>query len=203
MNCLIAKIKVRYQLIFCLVFTAVTSCNSGGDYSEAQDNINVPEESLVLNKSKGIFLLQQKPFSGTSVKKYNNLQTARSIEYIKGKKQGLMQLWFENGQISYQANYKKGRLDGPIKSWWKNGKLRSKSNYADGKVHGNQKQWYPSGAKFKELNFKNGLEEGMQMAWRENGKLYNNYEAKNGRIFGLKRSSLCYTIEDETIKYSK
>jgi antitoxin component YwqK of YwqJK toxin-antitoxin module len=46
----------------------------------------------------------------------------------------------------------------------------------------------------------NGQEEGMQKAWRENGKIYNNYEAKNGRIFGLKRASLCFQLEDEIVQ---
>ncbi len=61
-------------------------------------------------------------------------------------------------------------------------------------------QWYKGGAKFKELNLVNGREEGLQKAWRENGKIYNNYEAKNGRIFGLKRSNLCYKLEDEEVQ---
>ena len=44
-----------------------------------------------------------------------------------------------------------------------------------------------------------GQEEGLQRAWRQNGKLYVNYEAKHGRIFGLKRASLCYELNDENI----
>ena len=34
----------------------------------------------------------------------------------------------------------------------------------------------------------------------QNGKIYNNYEAKNGRIFGLKRASLCFQLEDEIVQ---
>ena len=65
---------------------------------------------------------------------------------------------------------------------------------------GVQMQYYISGAKFKMITIKNGQQNGMQKAWRQNGKIYSNYEAKNGRIFGLKRSNLCYELENEKVK---
>ena len=45
-----------------------------------------------------------------------------------------------------------------------------------------------------------GKEKGIQRAYRKNGALYANYEAKNGRIFGLKKASLCFGLEDQQIK---
>ena len=45
-----------------------------------------------------------------------------------------------------------------------------------------------------------GKEEGIQQAFRKNGDLYANYEAKNGRIFGLKKASLCFGLENQKIK---
>ncbi|MFK7981436.1 MAG: toxin-antitoxin system YwqK family antitoxin, partial [Saprospiraceae bacterium] len=69
--------------------------------------------------------------------------------------------------------------------------------------NGEQKEYYKSGAKFKLKHLINGKEEGIQQSWRENGKIYNNYEAKNGRIFGLKRASLCYELEEEIVQYAE
>ncbi|MFK7749990.1 MAG: toxin-antitoxin system YwqK family antitoxin, partial [Kordia sp.] len=63
-----------------------------------------------------------------------------------------------------------------------------------------QEQWYKTGEKFKRINIVNGKEEGLQQAWRKNGKLFNNYEAKNGRFFGLKRSGLCYELQNEVVQ---
>lgn len=48
-----------------------------------------------------------------------------------------------------------------------------------------------------------GKEDGIQQAFRENSALYANYEAKEGRIFGLKKTALCFGLEDENIQYEK
>lgn len=40
----------------------------------------------------------------------------------------------------------------------------------------------------------------MQQAWRENGKPYINYEVRDGFRYGLRKSALCYSLEDEKIK---
>ena len=78
--------------------------------------------------------------------------------------------------------------------------MRTESNYVMGIAEGKQYQYYKSGAKFKIINLKEGREYGLQQSWRENGKLYNNYEVVNGRTYGLKRSKLCFQLEQENIK---
>ncbi|WCO00648.1 toxin-antitoxin system YwqK family antitoxin [Psychroserpens ponticola] len=165
------------------------------------NDIAVNKNELVLKTDLGLMYYQNQPFNGTSVKHYNAVVKAESIKYINGKRHGIYQKWFPNGALSFEAYYVNGLQHGKAKSWWKNGNLRSEANFKDGIVNGIQKQWYKSGAKFKEMSIVNGQEEGFQKAWRENGKIYNNYEAKNGRIFGLKRASLCYQLEDENVQY--
>ncbi|MEM6326480.1 MAG: toxin-antitoxin system YwqK family antitoxin, partial [Bacteroidota bacterium] len=64
-----------------------------------------------------------------------------------------------------------------------------------------QRQWYRSGALFKELHLVEGREDGLQRAWRENGDLYSNYEARDSRIYGLRRATLCYELDDEQITF--
>ena len=70
-----------------------------------------------------------------------------------------------------------------------------------GKAHGTQTQWYATGELYKKLNLNMGKEDGMQQAFRKNGVLYANYEAKSGRGFGLRKSALCYGLEEEKINY--
>ena len=48
-----------------------------------------------------------------------------------------------------------------------------------------------------------GKEEGIQQAFRKNGDLFANYEARAGRFFGLKKSALCYELEDEDVQFEK
>ena len=50
------------------------------------------------------------------------------------------------------------------------------------------------------MNFDKGIESGLQRGYRKNGSLYANYEARNGRIYGLKKSKLCYSLENEKVQ---
>lgn len=185
------------QFAFILFVLIHSSCKQ-----KQQDALlKVPESALELHKHSGSFLLHGEAFTGSSFKNYPNGKISRVINYFEGQKHGKMILFFKSGDTSYIANYLNGRLNGKITGWWNNGKLRSERNYLDGKVHGEQKQWYKSGAKFKRLHYKNGIENGMQQEWTEDGKLYNNYENRNGRIYGLKRSNLCFELEDEEIQF--
>lgn len=174
-------------------------------YAEAIINprayISVHKSELEMHPNLGLMLFKNQPFSGTSLRFYNEDVNAESIQYINGKRHGLYQKWFPDGTLSFEANYLDGLQHGKTRTWWKNGNLRSEAYYENGVANGIQKQWYKSGAKFKEMSIINGKEEGLQKAWRENGKIYNNYEAKNGRIFGLKRANLCYQLEDENVQY--
>tara|TARA_R110001592_G_scaffold350484_1_gene646650 strand:+ start:12298 stop:12903 length:606 start_codon:yes stop_codon:yes gene_type:complete len=162
-------------------------------------NKAVSVEELVLNPNRGMVYYMEKPFTGAGIATYPNGVVSEVITYLNGKRDGVLQRWFENGLLSFEANYEANKLNGVVKSWWSNGKQRSMANFHRGVVHGVQKQWYISGQLFKVLHIVEGKEEGLQQAWRENGKLFVNYEAKDGRIYGLKRASLCYELVDENI----
>ena len=163
--------------------------------------IEVNEDLLKLDPQKGLVFYKDKPFTGTSIKYYSNGKKEIAIDYFLGKKQGIYKKWFDDGTLSFESHYAKGKKNGVTKTWWRNGNLRSELYSEHGASNGQQKQWYKSGAKFKVINLANGKEEGLQQSWRENGKIYNNYEAKDGKIFGLKRASLCYELDDEIIQY--
>jgi len=193
--------------IYILLTILLTACQTTTDTNQAKlpDSPNLGtrlKSKLELRPTEGLVYYQGKPFTGTSIVTNNAQITTLSQDYINGKKDGFHRLWFENGDLSYEATYAQGKLHGYSKTWWRNGNLRSESHHQKGLSHGTQKQWYKSGAKFKLRNTNQGKEEGIQQSWRENGKIYNNYEAKNGRIFGLKRASLCFQLEDEEVRYS-
>lgn len=157
---------------------------------------------LSLNKEKRLVFFGDELFTGTAIQRYRNDTLALSIAYVKGIRHGYYRKWFEDGTLSFEAYYQEGKKSGESHSWWRNGNLRSESYFVAGVPQGEQKQYYKSGPIFKLINMVDGKEEGMQKSWRENGKLYNNYEAKNGRIFGLKRSKLCFELNDEKIVYN-
>ncbi|MFK7906463.1 MAG: toxin-antitoxin system YwqK family antitoxin [Chitinophagales bacterium] len=201
------------MLCLFLFIAGLSSCN-GGLSTFSQDikkeekvayKLFVSKNELDLRPNEGLVYHVNKPFTGTSFSFYHDekTDTAEVIQYFNGKKHGYQKKWFEGNMLSFEAQYSHGKLNGKVKTWWKNSLIRSESNYEKGISQGLQLQWYKSGMKFKERNLVAGKEEGLQRAWRENGKIYNNYEAKNGRIFGLKRSSLCYELEDEIIQYKE
>lgn len=165
--------------------------------------ISIDANSLQLKPTEGLVYYNNKPFTGTSTSSFPNGNPALSIQYVSGKKHGLLLKWFPDSTVSFQSHYAEGKQHGITKSWWSSGNLRNQSHYKNGLVHGTQTQWYKSGVKFKELNYANGKEEGLQKAWRENGKIYSNYEARDNRIFGLKRANLCFELSDEEVQYNE
>ncbi len=162
----------------------------------------VLDDSLQLRPEEGLVYYLGKPFSGSGISYYTKETKASQIDYVAGKKNGWYKKWYPSGVLSFESAYLNGKQHGLTKTWWKNGNLRSESNFQNGVADGLQKQWYESGTKFKFQRLTSGKEEGIQQSWRENGKIYNNYEAKNGRIFGLKRATLCFELEDELVQYA-
>ena len=123
------------------------------------------------------------------------------MSVYQGKRQNKTEKWYSNGKLMEVSSYHNGKLNGEKKVWVFNNEqiLISQLNYKLGKAHGEQRKWYPSGEIYKIMNFDNGIESGIQKAFRKNGALYANYEARDGRIYGLKKSKLCYSLEDEEI----
>lgn len=182
-----------------LVSLLWSSCTTAEAEEGASSPITIAADSLEWDKKTGIALWQGNPFTGTAVVFQDTTKVA-ATSYQEGRKEGMSQKWFLDGQLSYKGFYKKGKQDGVAKTWWKNGNLRTKSHFKEGVAHGLQLSWYKSGTPFTAIQLVDGKEEGLQKAWRENGKIYNNYEAKNGRIFGLKRAALCYELEEEVVQ---
>lgn len=163
--------------------------------------IEVQKAELVLIPKEGKWYYNGMPFDGFAMDYYQNGAKKEQTGFFEGKRQGLSQTWYPtNGVLKKDINYLANRKDGKSHSFNANGVLVSESNFINGVVHGIQRKWYPSGKIFKEMKINMGKEEGMQKVWWENGKLYVNYEAKNGRIFGLKRSALCYELENEIVQ---
>jgi antitoxin component YwqK of YwqJK toxin-antitoxin module len=51
-----------------------------------------------------------------------------------GKRDGLYQRWYENGQLRFEGTYKDGKSNGLLRGWKSNGKLDWESTYKGGKL---------------------------------------------------------------------
>tara|TARA_R110002072_G_scaffold23949_2_gene81893 strand:- start:3167 stop:3778 length:612 start_codon:yes stop_codon:yes gene_type:complete len=194
-----------------LIFT-VFGCNNNvvvnHDEVAKGNKINIKDfevlkEELTLNQIEGKWYYKNEPFSGYSLRFYPNDTLAERIGYDLGKREGIARKWSENGVLRIESYYKNNRLDSVYKSWWENGTLAAQTHYVNGVKQGVEKEWYPTGQLAKERNLIDGNESGLQKAWLINGTLYINYEAKNGRIFGMRKTNSCYSLENETIIRSK
>lgn len=195
--------KYLFFLIIILAACNASEVNSSEASSGSESRPQLVDlEELRLNSDEGLYYFNDRPFTGKGLSYHYNDSLALSIDFEKGKKHGHFRKWFPTGKQSFEADYQEGRLHGQSFTWWINGNLRSESQFENGVAHGTQLQYYKSGQLFKRINLNHGVEAGLQQSWRENGKLYNNYEARDGRIFGLKRSKLCFQLDDQIIAAS-
>jgi antitoxin component YwqK of YwqJK toxin-antitoxin module len=196
---IIREHRVVLTSIF-LVLLSTIGCNQN-DYIKIIPDTQVNKKEVILHPNEGKWYYKNQPFSGFSVMYHENGVLAERVGYYNGKKEGLAEKRYPNGCFQKTSTYTENRLMGMVKSWWPNGIICSESNYIDGKKHGIQKRWYANGQLSRQATNYHGKEGGLHQAWLENGKIYANYEVKNGRIFGLKRSNLCYQLNDENIQY--
>lgn len=171
---------------------------------EIPDTI-VDKSVLFFDKSISRWNLNEDLFSGHVVHYNKEGVLIERFSILNGKKQNQSIQYFADGHYQYLSNYHEGRLHGEKKSWSSDSThiLLSHLNYVDGKAHGEQKKWYPTGELFKKVNLNMGREEGLQQGFRKNGDLFANYEAINGRTFGLKKTALCFGLEDQKIPDEK
>lgn len=163
----------------------------------------VNRSDLFYDTKNSIWTLNNELYSGYVVSYYQKNTLKEKFGILNGKKQNQAIQWYSDGNFREQKNYHLGKLHGDKKSWLSDSThiLISHLKYVDGKPHGEQKKYYPTGELFKKLNLNMGQEEGLQQAFRKNGALFANYEAREGRIFGLKKSKLCFQLDDEEVQY--
>lgn len=143
--------------------------------------------------------------SGYVLELYPDGTPYKKFGVVDGKKMGEQITWFPDGKIQFLETFNENRMHGVVKRWTREEgyQLVAELNYYEGRLHGKQLKWYTTGEVHKIMNLHHGKEEGMQQAFRKNGALYANYEALNGRVFGLKRSNLCYELKNEEIIFQQ
>jgi len=168
-------------------------------------DITVGFSDLSFDKMTSLWSLDNTLFSGYAVSYFQDSILREKTTFLNGRKQNLSTLWYPDGHQKLIENYHHGKLNGEKKKWSDGSQhiLVAHLNYKMNKGHGLQTLWYKTGELYKKVNLNMGIEKGMQQAFRKNGALYANYEAKEGRIFGLKKTALCYGLDDEIIQYEE
>lgn len=174
------------------------SCSKGVDQHSIAETC-VSKRDLKLNANEGKWYYHNEPYNGYAIEYHRNGAAAEKVGFYNGKRYGLAQQWFYNGVLGSEIHYYANKIDGYKRTWWPNGQISSEAYFENGVVMGIQKIWYINGQLARLTTVKDGKPAGLQQAWLKNGKIYANYEVKNDRIFGMKRSNLCYSLTEERI----
>lgn len=124
---------------------------------------------------------------GTAKKFFYGTNPASTIDYTKGKINGMKRIYYENsaGKLMEESVYKDDMKNGLSKFFTINGDPIAEYNYVDNKLQGNQKTFYPGKKLMSEQEFKDNIEHGINKEYYENGKLKSEGYYVNGVLSGL------------------
>ncbi len=140
-------------------------------------------------------MYNNEPFVGQLELHHDSGKIKSTVNYDKGKKEGLETIWHYNNSIASKRFYTNGLKTGIHEGWWDNGNPKFVYHFNDkGEYNGNVKEWYETGLLFRDFNYLNSKEAGSQKLWYETGKIKANYEVINGERFGLIGLKKCYQV---------
>ena len=123
---------------------------------------------LELRDGKIYVIGENKPYTGTFIKKFENGNLREERNYKNGLRHGEFKTYF-NGQLALIDTYKNGQKDGAHKSYYENGNLRTEATYRKGKNDGVSRMYYENGQLWRELKYKNGEKIAPTKWYDENG----------------------------------
>ena len=90
-------------------------------------------------------------------------------KYTKsGKPDGLWKWWYDNKQLQREETYVRGKEEGEITEYFEDGKIATKGQYEEGEETG---KWLINNGDYKEEgNFKNGEKDGLWIGLYDNDK---------------------------------
>ena len=91
-------------------------------------------------------------------------------KFLKGKRNGLWEMWFDNGKPDKAGNFVNGKPDG-LQVFWHTNQVKSVEwEYKNGMPHGKMKRFHENGKLEQEGSYDMGMRTGEWFAWDENGK---------------------------------
>ncbi|WP_394971358.1 toxin-antitoxin system YwqK family antitoxin [uncultured Croceitalea sp.] len=178
---------MRILVILLLILISLQSCQ--------RQDLEVNRSDPALHLKNGVLHYQGKPFNGTLFAKHDFDTYKMKIAYKDGRKDGLEQQWYLNGEIAQFRTYHKGVKVGNHLGWWPNGTPKFAYTFNDeGAYHGKREEWYKNGQLVLSFNYVDGKEQGRQRMWNDTGKIKANYDVVGNERFGLIGLKKCYTL---------
>jgi antitoxin component YwqK of YwqJK toxin-antitoxin module len=95
---------------------------------------------------------------GSKIVRFEDGSKKQELNYENGKKNGVFQRWYSNGQLEKKGSYKDDRFDGFFEAWNEEGVRKWTGFYRDGKQHGEWTLFDKSGNPMPAIYFKDGIE---------------------------------------------
>ena len=84
------------------------------------------------------------------------------------KLNGVVETYYDNGQLMSRANYEDDKLNGLYETWYDNGQLWSRTTYKEGKLDGLSESWYENGQPWIRATYKDGVVEFVHNKHKQN-----------------------------------
>ena len=110
------------------------------------------------DSTQGLFLLHQKPFTGTT------------IDY------------FEDGRKMCEVSFKDGRMHGVARSWHQNGTKSDETHWLNGARHGKSCDWFENGEVKVEADFEYGVLM-KKTEWDAEGNVIKRFERQDDSLY--------------------
>ena len=173
-----------------LILILLISC----DLCTAQNAYNINDimkkEDLYIHKSS------KKILSG-DVYTYLDKKQLFMGSLLKGKKNGTWVTWFKDGQ-RLEENFHNGFMDGMMCLFYENGQKKWRHTYKSGLRDGLTTHWSINGKKIKEGTFINGDSIGIWNYWNEFGELIKQKQFRK-RKKSLDIDSRSYIFKEDKI----
>lgn len=127
-----------------------------------------PGETAIV-ESCGGFDESGKVIDGWEVTSYSN-GSRREEHHAKGKLQGFMRVWFEEGD-SWIGYYEDGLLEGRREYWYANGGKWQEADFHRGEIKGFGRSWFPDGS-VQSLFIGGDDKPNPHLEWHEDGTFY-------------------------------
>ena len=138
--------------------------------------------------------------------KIEQTEVKNEVLYIAGENEpftGIVQKFYEDGNLEIESEFKEGILDGVSKSYYKNTKLEMEGSYTEGRKNGVFKEYYENGKIKSEINYSYDLKEGLAKTYYSNGNVEAEGNFENGEEIGTTRVYYENGKLKEEIPYTK
>lgn len=189
------------NIIVLLICMLLGGCTSNNSQTIVATNLYLNSSDQRLSNRNGTIYFLETPYTGNLFTLYETRgDTAAIARYVEGKENGEWKKYYSGQKLQEIRVYTMGKKTGVLQSWWPNGQKQFFYQFKDDEYEGNCYEWNERGGLTRVMHYKAGHEEGVQKIWYENGKIKANYIIQSGRRYGLLGTKNCVNVSDSIFK---